>query len=76
MRTRQAGSDRFVDLHLVLHRAMTLGEAHALTDHLERHLGEVLPGIDVTIHMEPCEASCPRCGRSPARSSPRRMRGA
>ncbi len=61
MRTRQAGPDRFVDLHLVLHRSATVGEAHGLTDHLEQHLQEVLPGIDVTIHMEPCEPSCPRC---------------
>jgi cation diffusion facilitator family transporter len=69
MRTRQAGSDRFLDLHLVLHRSMTLGEAHALTDHLEQHLAEVLPGIDVTIHMEPCEPSCPPCAAAPVRSA-------
>ncbi len=66
MRTRQAGADRFVDLHLVLHRSATVGEAHDLTDHLEQHLKEVLPGIDVTIHTEPCGPSCPRC--APARS--------
>ncbi len=66
MRTRQAGADRFLDLHLVLHRSATVGEAHDLTDHLEQHLEEALPGIDVTIHMEPCEPSCPRCA-APAR---------
>ncbi len=65
MRTRQAGPDRFIDLHLVLHRSMTLGEAHALTDHLEQHLQEVLPRIDVTIHTEPCAPSCPRCATAP-----------
>jgi len=62
MRTRQAGPDRFVDLHLVLHRSFTVGEAHDMTDHLEQHLTEALPGVDVLIHVEPCEASCARCG--------------
>jgi cation diffusion facilitator family transporter len=62
MRTRQAGADRFLDLHLVLHRTLTVGESHALTDDLERHIEEILPGTDVTIHVEPCEPSCARCG--------------
>jgi len=62
MRTRQAAADRFIDVHLVLHRSLPVGEAHALCDHLEQHIGEGLPGVDVTIHVEPCEASCARCG--------------
>jgi len=61
LRTRQAGADRFLDVHLVLHRALTVGQAHELTDDLEQHIGETLPGTDVTIHVEPCEAVCPRC---------------
>jgi cation diffusion facilitator family transporter len=63
LRTRQAGADRFLDLHLVVHRTMTVGDAHTLTDDLERHLGELFPGMDATIHVEPCEASCARCRR-------------
>jgi cation diffusion facilitator family transporter len=62
MRTRQAGADRFLDLHLVLHRQRTVGDAHDLTDDLERHIEEALPGTDVTIHVEPCDESCARCG--------------
>ncbi|MGQ0571719.1 MAG: cation diffusion facilitator family transporter [Armatimonadota bacterium] len=62
MRTRQAGVDRFIDLHLVLHRSLTVGDAHTLTDHLEGHLKDLFPGLDVTIHVEPCEPSCLRCG--------------
>ena len=62
MRTRQAGADRFLDLHLVLHRSLSVGQAHDLTDHLEEHISQVLPGVDVTIHVEPCGETCPRCG--------------
>ena len=62
LRTRQAGATRFLDLHLVLHRTLTVGDAHTLTDDLEQHIGDALPGTDVTIHVEPCGASCQRCG--------------
>lgn len=70
LRTRQAGTDRFVDVHLVLHRNSTVGEAHELSDHLEQHISEALPNVDVTIHVEPCEPSCARCARAtrPVRS--------
>lgn len=61
MRSRRAGAARFLDLHLVVHRTLTVGEAHTLTDHLEHHLEEILPGMDVTIHVEPCEPTCARC---------------
>ncbi len=62
LRTRRAGADRYLDVHLVLHRSSTVGEAHQLTDHLEQDLAAALPGVDVLIHVEPCEPSCPRCG--------------
>ncbi len=61
LRARRIGSQRFVDLHLVLHRTMSVGEAHALSDHLEAHVREELPGTDITIHVEPCGPDCPRC---------------
>ncbi len=60
-RARKAGARRFIDLHLVLHRTMTVGQSHALTDHLEDHIKAELPGTDITIHVEPCGPSCPRC---------------
>lgn len=63
LRTRQAGADRFLDVHLVLHRLLSVGQAHLVCDHLERHLEESLPGVDVTIHVEPCDASCAHCAR-------------
>lgn len=72
LRARKAGARRFIDLHLVLHRTMTVGQSHALTDHLEGHIASDLPETDITIHVEPCGASCARCAaieagsRSPA----------
>jgi cation diffusion facilitator family transporter len=64
LRTRRVGPQRFIDLHLVLHRTITVGEAHQLCDHLEEHVRRELPGADITIHVEPCEPGCPRCSRA------------
>ncbi len=61
LRARRVGTDRFIDLHLVLHRDLSVGQAHALCDHLEEHIRQVLPGTDITIHVEPCGLSCSRC---------------
>ncbi len=62
LRSRKAGPERFLDLHLVLHRTLSVGQAHALCDHLEDHIRAALPGTDITIHVEPCPPTCPRCG--------------
>lgn len=72
MRTRRAGADRFADVHLVVHRTLTVGEAHRLTDHLEQHLRAALPGVDVTIHVEPCPPACERCEATRAGADGRR----
>jgi len=63
LRARKTGPHRFLDLHLVLHRILRVGEAHALCDDLERHIEDALPGADITIHVEPCETPCPVCDR-------------
>jgi len=68
LRTRKAGRDRFMDLHLVLHRALSVGQAHALCDDLEAHIQAALPHTDITIHVEPCPVSCTRCAGRPART--------
>lgn len=69
LRGRKAGASRFVDLHLVLHRTLSVGQAHALCDHLEEHVRHELPGIDITTHVEPCGPDCSRCARLEKRDS-------
>jgi cation diffusion facilitator family transporter len=63
LRARQAGAVRFIDLHLVLHRTLSVGQAHTLCDHLEDHIRDELPGADITIHVEPCGPDCKRCAK-------------
>jgi cation diffusion facilitator family transporter len=55
VRTRRAGRERHVDLHLVLPRVMPLYEAHRLCDEIEEAIRERLPFSAVLIHPEPCE---------------------
>lgn len=54
VRSRGAPGAIHVDLHVTADGAQTLSQAHALTEHVERHLCEHLPDVhDVTVHVEP-----------------------
>ena len=61
LRTRKAGSERHIQLHLVVARNVSLEEAHRLCDHLEEDIKTKLLNACVTIHVEPCEMECEEC---------------
>ena len=61
LRTRKAGSQRFIDLHLVMPKNASVEEAHRMCDHLEQDLENRLNNTNVTIHIEPCTIECDRC---------------
>ena len=61
MRTRKAGSQRFIDLHLVLPNKVNLEQAHEMCDHLEQDINNKLPNSSIIIHVEPCSAECEDC---------------
>ena len=61
VRTRKAGSQRFVDLHLLLPKNMSLEDAHNMADHIEHDIEDRLKSISVTIHLEPCDTECENC---------------
>jgi len=61
VRTRRSGSQRHIDLHLVMPRGASVEEAHAMCDHLEQDIEAKLPRANVTIHVEPCDVSCAQC---------------
>ena len=64
VRTRKAGSQRFVDLHLLLPKNVSLEEAHRMSDHLEQDIKSKLSESSVTIHLEPCDTECDQCSVS------------
>lgn len=55
LRTRRAGSRRFVDFHLLVPGCLTVQQAHNFTEQLEQAVRAVLPHLEVTVHIEPIE---------------------
>ena len=53
LKTRKAGHRAFLEFHLVVPGSLSVAEAHALCDRLERALEAEMPGLSVTIHVEP-----------------------
>ncbi len=55
LRTRQAGAHRFADFHLLVPGNWSVHQAHDMAGKIEQALQAVLPGIEVTVHIEPIE---------------------
>ncbi len=53
LRTRRSGRYRFVDLHLVLDKDLSLEKAHAICDHIEKDIKQEIGYCSVIIHMDP-----------------------
>lgn len=56
LRTRMVGSQRFIELHVMLDDALTFVRAHDLAENIEEELRRALGGATVSIHYEPHEA--------------------
>ena len=61
LRTRKAGSQRYIDLHLVMPKNASVDKAHRMCDHLEQDIESRLHHTSVTIHVEPCSIECDQC---------------
>lgn len=56
LRTRGAGAQRFVEIHVLLDDDLTFIQAHGLAEQIEDDLSRALSGARVTLHYEPFEA--------------------
>jgi len=61
LRTRRAGGQRHVDLHLVTCKNITVELAHQLTEDLEADISKAFPGSEVVSHVEACEGTREDC---------------
>lgn len=65
LRTRKAGPERHIDLHLVVPKYQSMLEVHELCNRIEEDIKEKLPGTHILIHAEPCsdvaESCCQAC---------------
>lgn len=63
LRTRKAGRDSYIDLHLVLNSDKSIQEAHDLCDEIESKIYEKIPHSQVLIHVEPSREEIDRFER-------------
>lgn len=80
VRSRRAGRQRLIDLHLVVPKDLNIQQAHDLSDALESAISAAIPMVDVTVHLEPCDMSADECATHRAATdhlvdSPRRGPG-
>jgi ferrous-iron efflux pump FieF len=59
LRTRSAGVDTFIQLHIELDPAMSLMRAHELSDSVEHDLMAAFPRAEVIIHQDPAGVEMP-----------------
>ena len=53
LRTRTAGPQTFIQLHLELNGDLSLWDAHTISDQVEAELKSAFPGAEVIIHEDP-----------------------
>ncbi len=53
LRTRAAGRDKFIQFHLELDGALSLSDAHRISDAVEADVRAAFPGAEVIIHEDP-----------------------
>lgn len=70
LRTRKSGSERYIDMHLVVPRSCPIKSVHTLCEHIEEDMRGQLPGVHVLIHTEPCGKYCEGCEAEEAGCGP------
>lgn len=59
IRIRPSGATWFIDLHIFMDGNMTMRNAHSASEEIEEKVRAVVPGADVTVHMEPFNIEVP-----------------
>lgn len=62
LRTRRAGPNAFVQMHIELDGTMPLSHAHSVADGIERDIRQAFPGAEVLVHQD---IIAPHHGRGP-----------
>ncbi len=62
LRTRRAGADRFMEVHLTVSADMTIAESHKIIRTITQAINARYPGTIVTLHVEPaCAGAGQHC---------------
>jgi ferrous-iron efflux pump FieF len=60
LKTRAAGPDSFIQLHIEMDGGIRLTEAHRISDEVEARLREAFPRAEIIIHQDPEGVEEPR----------------
>jgi cation diffusion facilitator family transporter len=55
LRTRRAGRRKFADFHLLVDGGLSVRDGHTLAHRVEERLLVAVPGLEVTVHIEPID---------------------
>lgn len=58
LRTRKAGSDRFIQFHAKVEPTMTVEASHDISHEIKDKIVKRFPRAKVIIHVEPCDGRC------------------
>ncbi|HJJ35777.1 MAG TPA: cation diffusion facilitator family transporter [Methanocorpusculum sp.] len=58
LKTRKAGSDKFVEFHLMMPHTYSLVTAHALVSHIETEIKSEIPRTTIIVHIDHCDGRC------------------
>lgn len=61
LRTRKAGPQRFIDLHIVAPPHRAIAQMRPVCESIEQEIKERFPGASILIHVEPCTQPCEEC---------------
>ena len=61
LRTRRAGPQKTVDVHVVICKERPFEQAHALVSELERAIRAEIPNADLLVHADPCSSAPVTC---------------
>lgn len=53
LRTRHSGDTVFIEMHVELPPNMTVRQAHAVCEAIEREIREIMPAAEINLHQEP-----------------------
>lgn len=62
IKTRKSGSERLIEITLAVPSDVTIQKGHDLCDLIERDLNSAIKNAVITIHLEPCNLICEKCG--------------
>lgn len=70
LRTRRSGSARFGEVDVFVAGDMRVDDAHEVAREVERRVKAAVPGLDMTVHIEPYEEGVRDVSRSPREEFP------